>query len=435
MTRFYLRIVVVIFLAIVASIIAFQRLAELWAERFYKPKTIQQLHELAVDLGKQIEGMGEEEAAQTLQKIKDDSGLPIELITNDNMLALIADRPDEPGAKRLFIELGDLPFGVMIQADDRLVRSYMREEERYMARGLIQMLVIIGLAGIFIVRPLVKKLRVQEDTIAKIADGDLSARIDIRSKDAMGRLSQRLNLMADRIQELLGQQRELIQAVSHEMRTPTARIGFALEMLGEAKTEEERQGRIDSLNEDLADMDALLQELLTFLRVEERAKPLEMQSFDVKELAVNALHKVRPFRPELDMEVATRPAGRTSWPLVGSLRYFPRVLENLLMNAMRHAKGRVLVTLSEDAQAFQLVVDDDGEGISEADRAKIFEPFTRLDPSRDRRTGGTGLGLAITKRIIDQHGGRIEVERSPWGGARFRVSLPIRPPDLQSTDT
>ena len=199
MTRFYLRIVVVIFLAFLATLFAFQRLGDLWEDRFFKPKTIQQLHELANTLRDRLDGMDEQQAREALQKIEEESGLPIQVVTLRELERVAAAQPEDENTKRLFIELGGKPFGVMIQADDRLIRRYVKEEERYMVRGLIQLMFIIGLAGIFIVRPLVKKLRAQEATIAKIADGDLSARVDVSPKESLGRLSQRLNSMADRI--------------------------------------------------------------------------------------------------------------------------------------------------------------------------------------------------------------------------------------------
>jgi two-component system sensor histidine kinase RstB len=312
----------------------------------------------------------------------------------------------------------------MIQSDESLIKEYEEDEERYMGRGVVQMILIIGVAGFFIVRPLVKKLRVQEAILAEIADGNLSARVDIKGKDALGRLSQRLNSMADRIQELLGSQRQIIQAVSHEMRTPTSRIGFALEMLAESKTEEDRQRRIASLNEDLADMDALLEELLTFLRFEDGAQALDLESLNLLAMVSETERRVQRFRPELNITTQTLPEGMATLEAPVSRKYFPRVLENLLMNAMRHAKSHISVQVIPGDSLVEIHIDDDGFGVPDDQTARIFEPFVRLDPSRDRQTGGTGLGLAITKRIIDQHQGTITVSKSPLQGARFTILLP-----------
>ncbi|MDC0503375.1 ATP-binding protein [bacterium] len=424
MTRFYLRIIVVIFLAIMASIIAFVRLAKVWEERFFEPKAIKQLHKLAGTLDERLGGMDEAEAKAALEEIEKERGLPIHIVTVDNLTEVATTRPSDSKTKRLFLDLGDKPFGVMIQSDESLIKEYEEDEERYMGRGVVQMILIIGVAGFFIVRPLVKKLRVQEAILAEIADGNLSARVDIKGKDALGRLSQRLNSMADRIQELLGSQRQIIQAVSHEMRTPTSRIGFALEMLAESKTEEDRQRRIASLNEDLADMDALLEELLTFLRFEDGAQALDLESLNLLAMVSETERRVQRFRPELNITTQTLPEGMATLEAPVSRKYFPRVLENLLMNAMRHAKSHISVQVIPGDSLVEIHIDDDGFGVPDDQTARIFEPFVRLDPSRDRQTGGTGLGLAITKRIIDQHQGTITVSKSPLQGARFTILLP-----------
>lgn len=424
MTRFYLRIIVVIFLAIMASIIAFVRLAKVWEERFFEPKAIKQLHKLAGTLDERLRGMDEAEAKAALEEIEKERGLPIHIVTVDNLTEVATNRPSDSKTKRLFLDLGDKPFGVMIQSDEGLIKEYEEDEERYMGRGVVQMILIIGVAGFFIVRPLVKKLRVQEAILAEIADGNLSARVDIKGKDALGRLSQRLNSMADRIQELLGSQRQIIQAVSHEMRTPTSRIGFALEMLAESKTEEDRQRRIASLNEDLADMDALLEELLTFLRFEDGAQALDLESLNLLAMVSETERRVQRFRPELNITTQTLPEGMATLEAPVSRKYFPRVLENLLMNAMRHAKSHISVQVIPGDSLVEIHIDDDGFGVPDDQTARIFEPFVRLDPSRDRQTGGTGLGLAITKRIIDQHQGTITVSKSPLQGARFSILLP-----------
>ncbi|MDB4729869.1 ATP-binding protein [bacterium] len=424
MTRFYLRIIVVIFLAIMASCIAFVRLAKVWEERFFEPKAIKQLHQLASTLDERLRGMDEAEAKAALEEIEKERGLPIHIVTVDNLAEVATNRPSDSKTKRLFLDLGDKPFGVMIQSDEGLIKEYEEDEERYMGRGVVQMILIIGVAGFFIVRPLVKKLRVQEAILAEIADGNLSARVDIKGKDALGRLSQRLNSMADRIQELLGSQRQIIQAVSHEMRTPTARIGFALEMLAESKTEEDRQRRIASLNEDLADMDALLEELLTFLRFEDGAQALDLESLNLLAMVSETERRVQRFRPELNITTQTLPEGMATLEAPVSRKYFPRVLENLLMNAMRHAKSNISVQVIPGDSLVEIHIDDDGFGVPDDQTARIFEPFVRLDPSRDRQTGGTGLGLAITKRIIDQHQGTITVSKSPLQGARFTILLP-----------
>ena len=105
-------------------------------------------------------------------------------------------------------------------------------------------------------------------------------------------------------------------------------------------------------------------------------------------------------------------------------RLTARALQNLLRNAMRYCDHRIQVGVNVTPQGCELWVDDDGIGIAEADRERVFEPFYRLDRSRDRATGGFGLGLAISRRALEAQGGTLKLEQSPLGGARFRLWLP-----------
>ena len=420
MTRFYLRIVLAMFLVMMACIVVFQHLGKELEKRFFKPKSIQHLTELANALREDLRELSQSEAEGVIRRMEAEREIPIRLVAVND---LVRDFPNDSSREnRLIIDLANQSYVVVIEPTTQELNRFIKEEERTMGKGTIRVLFIIGLAGFFIGRPLVKKIRLQEETIAKIADGDLSARVVVDSKDAVGRLGERINLMADRIQELLGQQRQLVQAVSHEMRTPTARIGFALEMLGEAKTDEERERRIDSLNEDLQDMDQLLDELLTFLRFDEASTPpLEKETIALKAMLEEVSRRVLRFRPELELETVC--SDKIEVPV--SVRYFPRVLENVLMNAMRHASARIQVTAVIEGKQAIVSIGDDGPGIPQADHEHLFEPFRRLDPSRDRKTGGTGLGLAIAKRIVEKHEGTIDIDTASLGGAQFTIRIPV----------
>jgi signal transduction histidine kinase len=100
------------------------------------------------------------------------------------------------------------------------------------------------------------------------------------------------------------------------------------------------------------------------------------------------------------------------------------VVRNLVDNAQRHAASQVAVTLRREGDELELIVEDDGPGIPEADRERVFDRFTRLDEARGRAAGGAGLGLAVVRRVVEQHGGTVSVTESPLSGARFVVTLP-----------
>lgn len=296
----------------------------------------------------------------------------------------------------------------------------------YVAGGIV---LTILLAGIALALPLARRLRRLERTTERIAAGDLSARTQLRSKDAVGSLARSFDLMAERVEALLSSQRELLQAVSHELRTPASRLRFGLEMLGQEADDTARDARVEALVEDLDELDRLVAELLLYTRISAQTSPAEAaaQRVAVDPLAVlrELTKRLGELRPEVDLELPSRAPQLNTDP-----RLFERALSNLLSNALRHAEKRIVVTIEGvgksdvDAQ-LQIAVEDDGPGIAEADRERVFEPFTRLDESRSRSSGGVGLGLAIVRRILQAQGGAVWIEASANGGARVVTRWPL----------
>jgi two-component system sensor histidine kinase RstB len=288
-------------------------------------------------------------------------------------------------------------------------------------QSLLMILGVVVLVGLIVATPLVRRVRRLERTAQRISEGDLEARADVSARDAIGSLARRFNRMADRVQALLQSQQELIQAVSHELRTPTSRIRFGLEMLAETSDAEERRQRIASLDEDLTELDQLIEELLLYVRMGYQGQELELQPVQALDEVRDQAGRLQEMRPEVQLEVEARGQDLT---LRANPRLFRRALQNLLQNALRHARGRVVVELGRDGEALLLVVRDDGPGVAAEDRQRIFEPFARLDDSRSRQSGGSGLGLAIVQRVMQAHGGTVAVDSAPEGGARFSLCWP-----------
>jgi two-component system sensor histidine kinase RstB len=231
-------------------------------------------------------------------------------------------------------------------------------------------------------------------------------------------LAQQFDLMADRMQTLLDDQRHLIQAVSHELRTPAARIRFGLEMLSTARSVEERQRRIDSMDEDLSELDQLVEELVLFVRSGDFK--IEQRPVSLPDPTRQLVDKLAEDYPQIRFEL------ESPGELVAMVdeNLFLRAIRNLLTNAARHARGQVTVGLERIGTMVSIAVQDDGPGIPPNDRKRVFEPFTRLGDSRSRDSGGIGLGLTIVKRIVESHGGTAAIEDAPWGGAVLVTTWP-----------
>ena len=250
--------------------------------------------------------------------------------------------------------------------------------------------------------------------------GKLKTRLSIARNDSLYPLAHCMNQMAQRIDGLLDAHRSLLHSVSHELRTPIARLEFGLELLsGEAQTELP-QARMQAMEADLAELNALVKELLDLASLER--KPLQKEQCDIAGLLRDNLLLLEH---HLSGKQVTAEFPSDFGKIFADQRLLNRALRNLLLNAAKYSDHRIKISLAYAASGdLQIAIEDDGPGIPADERARIFEPFYRLDRSRDRETGGFGLGLAITSKAIAMHGGEIQVAQSSLGGAQFRVILP-----------
>ena len=218
------------------------------------------------------------------------------------------------------------------------------------------------------------------------------------------------------VEEAARKQRQFTSNASHELRSPVASIRTQLEVAlahpDKVRWEELARGL---LAEDRR-LEALVADLLLLSRLDEQdAAPC--QEVDLEDVVLEEARRPRRLPIDTHAIVPVRVRGHAGQ--LGSL------VRNLLDNAARHGRSRVAVALQTDGGQARLRVDDDGPGIPILDRERVFERFTRLEEARSRDAGGVGLGLALVSRIVALHGGKVEVEDAPIGGARLDVSLPL----------
>ncbi len=258
--------------------------------------------------------------------------------------------------------------------------------------------------------------------LARVADefggGKLDARAHMKPSDAAYPLAERINHMADRIEDLLEAQKSLLHSVSHELRTPIARLEFALELLDARARDPDLSKRIRAMETDLHELNALVNELLDMSKLDS-ARSLQAAPEDMAMLLRESTQALPPSPHALDCDIPDSLGEREV-----DRRLLVRAVGNLLRNAQKYAAGRILLSASRGPGTLEIVVDDDGPGIPIEEREKVFDPFYRLDRSRDRATGGFGLGLAIARKAVALHGGALRAEESPLGGARFVITLP-----------
>jgi two-component system sensor histidine kinase RstB len=297
---------------------------------------------------------------------------------------------------------------------------------------LAGILLLLGIAIYVLIRPLERRIYALSDVAGRFGQGDLDARAPVDRKDAIADLATTFNRMAERIGDLVERQKELLRAVSHEFRTPLSRLFFLVDEAQTAGEPEERGQQLARIQRTLAEMNDLVEELLTFVRLEGDTAEPAGELVDVASVVHEVVEGVPDLPGGLLVETLCDPVELSVVP-----HYFRRAVLNLFTNAVRHAREQVRITCSRENGSVRFSVEDDGPGVPEDFREKVLEPFFRLDESRSTGKGGTGLGLAIVQRIMARHGGCVSVGESPLGGARFTLVFPSggsRAADPVSTD-
>lgn len=290
-------------------------------------------------------------------------------------------------------------------------------EQRKGFKGWFPLLILLSL--LLVLYHATRRLFAPLDTIKtgvqKFGAGDMDHRINIDRKDELGELSNSFNAMADDIQQMLDAKRQLLLAISHELRSPLTRSRVAAEMLDDDDNKAQ-------IVQDINEMEALIEELMETERLSSRHTKLNKARHDIVELANDIVENyfygagITTHLPEtaamLDVDAAR----------------IKLLLKNLLDNAVRHtpdgAQSPEIQLILDNQQAI-ITVTDYGKGIEAQHLPHLAEPFYRVDPSRQRKTGGYGLGLYLCRMIAEAHDGHLEIESAAGEGTRVVVKLPF----------
>ena len=284
---------------------------------------------------------------------------------------------------------------------------------------------LISLGVYALIFPLERKLQLIQVGVNEVSEGNLDIQVQVIGQDEIARLSATFNAMTSHIKRLIESQRELTRAVSHELRTPVARIRFAVDMLADTEDEESRFKQRDYIDEDIESLNGLIDEMLTYAKLEEGSPKLDLEAVNLKELIEQVVRETNALGKDIKI-VGNPPNAKVT--AIADRRYLHRVIQNLAGNALRYAESTIIISAGVKKGDAFVIVEDDGHGIAESDREKVFIPFSRLDDSRTRASGGYGLGLSIVSRIAFWFNGSMSVDESPeLGGARFAMTWPIKP--------
>jgi len=323
-----------------------------------------------------------------------------------------------------------------IQPAALVIARSTRQIENILARlvGTLAIAVLLTLAlaaggGIFLARRALKPVDKIAQTAQEIEENDLSRRINVSTKDELGRLAATLNAMIGRLEKAFQRQKQFTSDASHELRAPLAVIEAesSLALQKERPSGDYRQS-LETISQEAKQMSSLIDQLLTLARADAGKEQWNFTEVSLDKLITNLSTDVEILCQEKGLSLQL---GQMEDAVVkGDEVRLRELFMNLLNNAVRYtpAPGTVSVSLRYEGQMAIVAIKDTGVGVPPEDIPFIFERFYRVDKSRSRADGGTGLGLAISRHIADAHGGKIEVESQVGTGSTFSVWLPLLSP-------
>ncbi|MGB7926460.1 MAG: ATP-binding protein [Pyrinomonadaceae bacterium] len=371
--------------------------------------------------GREVAGRGAPPGAKEVAARARQSGKPeFEFSSAATLAAQIMSAPPGGG----FVLVVEVPGGPF---------SALRAEPRTRALRLIMVLLTAGLVCYWLARYLSAPIVKLGAAARRIASGDLTARVGAQSsggrrgRDELAELSRDFDLMAERIESLMTAQRSLISDISHELRSPLARLNVALG-LARQRSGTETNVALDRIEREAERLNALIGQLLTLSRLESGAEKSEPRRVDLASLLreivadadFEALHRGRVVRITQGEECAVE----------GSPELLRSAIENVVRNGVRYTAEETAVEISlgverEGDNTHAIInVRDHGAGVPEAALTSLFRPFYRVADARDRQTGGHGLGLSITERAVRLHGGTVRASNAPGGGLIIEIRLP-----------
>ena len=372
-------------------------------------------------LESQVQALPDPERRSFVAQLARDSGVDIELfelqdIAGDETLQQLS-----RGETALMSAADGQAWMLKQVGDDAAVLAFRHEVTQPRRTPLDWALAFIFYTAIALVImmwlwPLRRDLRRLEHATSTFGNRNWTFDADMGPRSQIFPLAQAFRRMATRIDGLIRSHQDMSNALSHEIKTPLARMRFELEMARTASPGKLAQ-HLDNINTDIAELNAFVTATLDYAILERAEVALNLAPHDFTAILPALTESVRTStRTPIEMRCDVDPSATR---VVCDAHLMETVLRNLLYNAVRYARAHIVVSLVIQPDAsYRLCVDDDGPGIPQADRQRVFESFVQLEHTAQHKAG-FGLGLAIVRRMVEWHGGTTTVGESPLGGARF----------------
>jgi signal transduction histidine kinase len=360
-------------------------------------------------------GAPREAQQAALERLRQKIHVDMSLYASDGTLLAAVGAPMPPPARdqpAIVHFKGHMPTLIFKLSDGRALvcrRNHARRAPINIVLLLSAIAAVVGVGAFPVVRRLTRRLERLQHSVEKWGAGELSTRVAVEGRDEVAGLASSFNEAAGRIEALVGAQKSLLANASHELRSPLARIRMAVELMQEQASPALRA----ELNRNISELDQLIDEVLLASRLDANAPACAAH----EQVDLTAIVAEECARVGATFEAA-------ALTVSGDARLLRRLVRNLLENAKRYGDATpVMVDLRPTPGGVRLDVCDQGPGVPEDQRERIFEPFYRL-PGASEAAGGVGLGLSLVRQIAQHHGGGVACLANPDGGCCFRVTLP-----------
>jgi signal transduction histidine kinase len=309
---------------------------------------------------------------------------------------------------------------------------YMAIGRFFLWGGLVAVAIAVAIT-FFLSRRVLAPVKALTSAAKRLGRGDFSQRVQIKDKSELGELAEAFNSMGSDLERAERLRRNMVADVAHELRTPLSNIRGYLEALRDGVIKPDAE-TIRSLYEEAFLLSRLVDDLQELSLAEAGELKLVLQAEDIGELIRQAVAAVETQERAKGLSLSVELPDKLP-PVNIDSRRIGEVLRNLLENAVAHTakEGSITVAAKQRDNWVEVSVTDTGEGIPTKDLPNIFERFYRVDKSRTRATGGSGLGLTIAKRLVEAHGGKIEVQSEPGKGSRFSFTISVAEQDSRAT--
>lgn len=356
------------------------------------------------------------------KKIADSCGLRIYIENSEFKWASIREGLNHPQKFRRFSGRYMIPR--WIEENDHMIEyngahflfkvnhNFFFEKHHQRVLFFFGIIAVIFLGNYLLIRRVMKPVKLLEKGVRQVSQGKLEHEIPVTQNDELGDLTASFNKMIRQIQSMLQSREQLLLDVSHELRSPITRMKLALEFLSDDKTRQK-------IHDDLAEMETMITEILESERIKNDYGGLELSTYNLSQIIRSVAENFKGRAPGVELQSLPK-----SCFMSLDAERIRIVLKNILENSFKYSQPDsqpIKISLSEKENTIEIDITDDGTGIPEEHLPYLFEPFYRVDKSRSKKTGGYGLGLSLCRKIMEAHGGRIEIANNPDRGVTVKL--------------